>query len=70
MSTLLPQVLCPQKKVPARLRPVHVPDHLLRPSSPAPPAPTTPTAHAPTAPTAHAPTPPTAHAPTAPAPAS
>ncbi|XP_069362989.1 G protein-coupled receptor kinase 2 isoform X1 [Maniola hyperantus] len=36
------RVLCPQKKIPARLRPVHVPDHLLRPSSPAPPSPAAP----------------------------
>ncbi|XP_072933812.1 G protein-coupled receptor kinase 2 isoform X2 [Epargyreus clarus] len=30
------RVLCPQKKVPARLRPVPVPQHLLQPSSPPP----------------------------------
>ncbi|KAJ8709862.1 hypothetical protein PYW08_009866 [Mythimna loreyi] len=33
------RVLCPQKKVSARLRPVPVPEHLLLPSSPAPPPP-------------------------------
>ncbi|PZC77158.1 hypothetical protein B5X24_HaOG203712 [Helicoverpa armigera] len=32
------RVLCPQKKVSARLRAVPVPEHLLLPSSPAPPA--------------------------------
>ncbi|XP_061380018.1 G protein-coupled receptor kinase 2 isoform X2 [Danaus plexippus] len=30
------RVLCPQKKIPARLRPIPVPEHLLQPSSPAP----------------------------------
>ncbi|XP_063629795.1 G protein-coupled receptor kinase 2 [Cydia splendana] len=33
------RVLCPTKKVPARLRVVPVPEHLLQPSSPAPAAP-------------------------------
>ncbi|KAH9633271.1 hypothetical protein HF086_000870 [Spodoptera exigua] len=38
------RVLCPQKKVSARLRAVPVPEHLLLPSSPAPPAVTCPPA--------------------------
>ncbi|XP_059045563.1 G protein-coupled receptor kinase 2 [Achroia grisella] len=36
------RVLCPQKKVPPRLRPVPVPEHLLQPTSAAPAAPAAP----------------------------